>query len=308
MNDFGERFVLFSGRFDFREPAVPGGINGANAFGQRRVRGHGFENGFAQAVAEKHVAHVGSVLGFQFGTVFVGADFLERAGQAAGVAGELHGRGVGEKFALATHGGLNQAAKENAGGTEDDEGETKEREGIAIATVAAAHAHEDAADGGEAKQTEDDADEAQIQLHVAIQNMAEFMADDALEFIAGKAFDAAARHADGGIASGVTGGEGIDTVLLVQHINERHGHAGGNGHFLDDVKQLAFVGIGGVLADLRAAHQTGHGAAAGGEFTGLVGAAEKYHGEHAEGGGEENFGVPQVQLLSLTAIVIVAMM
>ena len=44
----------------------------------------------------------------------------------------------------------------------------------------------------------------------------------------------------------VTGGEGVDAVFLVHDIDLRHGHAGGDGHFLDDIEQLAFVGIGRV--------------------------------------------------------------
>ena len=46
---------------------------------------------FAQAVAKKHVAQVGRVLGFQARTVTILADFLERAGKSAGIARELHG-------------------------------------------------------------------------------------------------------------------------------------------------------------------------------------------------------------------------
>ena len=73
--------------------------------------------------------------------------------------------------------------------------------------------------------------------------MAEFVADDALQFVARKQFHAAARDGDGGVAGFVAGGEGVDAILLVHDIDLRHGHSGGDGHFLDDVEQLAFVGI-----------------------------------------------------------------
>jgi hypothetical protein len=90
---------------------------------------------------------------------------------------------------------------------------------------------------------------ANVQPHVAVQDMAEFVADDALQFIAGEHVNGATGDADGGIAGRVAGGEGIDGALVVQHIHLRHGHAGSDGHFFDDIEQLAFVGVRGVLGD-----------------------------------------------------------
>ena len=58
--------------------------------------------------------------------------------------------------------------------------------------------------------------------------------------------DATAGDADGGVAGGVAGGKGIDGRLLVEHIDLRHRHAGGDGHFLDHIEQLALVRVGGV--------------------------------------------------------------
>jgi len=92
--------------------------------------------------------------------------------------------------------------------------------------------------------------------------VAEFVADDALQLVARKQFHAAAGDADGGIAGGVAGGEGVDAGFVAQHIDFRHGHAGGDGHFLDHVEQLALVGIGAVGIHRHAAHQHGHAAAA----------------------------------------------
>ena len=60
------------------------------------------------------MAGIGRVLGFHVRAEAVTTDFLERAGKSAGVAGELHGRGVGEKFALTADGGLNETSKKNA--------------------------------------------------------------------------------------------------------------------------------------------------------------------------------------------------
>jgi hypothetical protein len=91
-----------------------------------------------------------------------------------------------------------------------------------------------------------DSHEPEVQPHVAVQDVAEFVADDTLQFVAREQLHAAARDGDGGVAGLVAGGEGVDAVLLVHDIDLRHRHAGGDGHFLDDVEQLAFVGIGRV--------------------------------------------------------------
>ena len=133
------------------------------------MRGHEAEERFAHAVAEKHVAQVGRVFGFQARTETVLADFLERAGKPAGIARELHGRGIGEKFALAADGGLDQAAKENADGAEQHQSQADERQRIVVAAAAAARAQQNAADGGDAQQAENDADEPEVQPHVAVQ-------------------------------------------------------------------------------------------------------------------------------------------
>ena len=132
----------------------------------------------------------------------------------------------------------------------------------AAATAAARRLQQNAADDGEAKDAKNNSHEPEVQPHVAIENVAEFVADDALQFVARKQFHAAARDGDGGVAGFVAGGEGVDAVLLVHDINLRHGHAGGDGHFLDDVEQFAFVGIGRVGFDEPSAHHFRNGAAA----------------------------------------------
>ena len=54
---------------------------------------------------------------------------------------------------------------------------------------------------------------------------------------------------DGRVAGRVAGGEGVDAFLVVEHIDLRHGHAGRDGHFLDDIEQFAFVRVGRVRVD-----------------------------------------------------------
>ena len=81
-------------------------------------------------------------------------------------------------------------------------------------------------------------------------------------------------------------------LSLVEHIDLRHGHAGGDGHFLDDVEQLALVGIGGVRIDGPAAERFGHGAAAAGQLRRLRGAADDDDRQRAGGDAEEELSGP----------------
>jgi len=47
------------------------------------------------------------------------ADFFQRASDATGISGELNGRSIGEKFALAADGGLDEPSKKNTDVTDD---------------------------------------------------------------------------------------------------------------------------------------------------------------------------------------------
>ena len=62
-------------------------------------------------------------------------------------------------------------------------------------------------------------------------------------------------------------------ALLVERINFRHRHAGSDGHFLDHVAQLAFVGIGCVGIDEAPAERFGDGTATFGQRRCFVEAA-----------------------------------
>ena len=70
-----------------------------DALEQRRMRGE--QAAEADAVAEQHVADFLGVAAVGELRAFVqAADLLQRAGQARGLAGELHRRGIGQQFAL----------------------------------------------------------------------------------------------------------------------------------------------------------------------------------------------------------------
>ena len=254
---------------------------------------------FADAISEKHV---GQFLGMgvaQARARFAqAADFFQRAGDASGIARELNGRGVGQKFALAADGGLDEPPKKNADVADDQQQQTEQRQRIlpAPASAAARRLQQNPADDGEAKNAEDDSHEPEVQPHVAVQNMAELVADDALQFVARKQFHAAAGDGDGRVAGFVAGGEGVDAVLRVHDIDLRHGHAGGDGHFLDDIEQFAFVGIGRVRVDEPAAHHFRNHAAALGQRHGFIAAADEDDRQRAGGHAQEQLRVPQREL------------
>src|ERR1035437_4595670 len=301
-----DRFKLL--RFQRRKFSVPRFINRANAVGNRRMRGHEVEQRIAEAVAKKHMAHIRRVGGFQFGTVTVTSDFLQRAGKSAGIARELNGRGVGQKFALAADGGLNQPPEKNANATDDQQGNAEKWQRIFVAAVAAAGVKQNSPDGGEAQNAKNNSQQPEVEPHVAIQNMAEFVADDALQFVARQHLDAAARDADGRVARRMAGGKSVYAFLAIQNVDLRHRHAGGDGHFLDDVEQFAFVRVRRALAHEPSAHLPGHDPAAAGKLAAFPRAPQKNNRQRAKDGGEKNFQIPQGQWQRLAIIIMLGML
>ena len=229
------------------------------------------EKRFAHAVSEKHVAGFPGVSGFDLRAG--AADFLQRPGEPRRIAGELNRGGIGQKFPLPAERGLDEPAKEYADRADDDQGQPQEHQRIPV--PAAAREDQDPANHREAQDAEDDAHDAQIQTHVAIEDVAELVADDALQLIAVEQCHATARDADGGVARRVAGRKGVDAFFVVEHINLGDGHAGGDGHFLDHVPQLALIGMGRVGIDEPSAERFGDGTAALGQGGGFVEAADR---------------------------------
>src|SRR5471030_611513 len=141
----------------------------------------------ADAVGKKHMRQFFRMRVREARTVFAeAADFFQRAGDAVRISRELHGRGVGEKFALAADGGLNQASEKNADVADDEQRKAKNWQRILSATAPAAARglQKNSPDDREAKNSKNRSHEAQVEPHVAIQNVAELVADDALQFVA----------------------------------------------------------------------------------------------------------------------------
>ena len=284
--------------------AVEAGLDGADTFFDGRVRGPETTEHGAETLGEKEVADGGALLGGEGGTHGVAGDFFEGAADAVGVAGELDGGGVGQKFALAGDGGLDETTEKIADVADDQKAEAGGADGdenaagvLAVARggdAGAAERREDAAaDETEDEDAEDERREAQVEAHVAVEDVAELVGDDALEFVACEFFEGAAGDGDDGIGGSESGGEGIDGGFVVEDVDAGHGDAGSEGHFLDDVEETALGEIGGVRIDASTADTLGDGGAAAGELVPFIKRGEADDGEGAEGDEGEELGLPE---------------
>ena len=123
-----------------------------------------------------------------------------------------------------------------------------------------------AADQAQQQNAVQHADHPQVEPHVAVEDVAELVGDDALELVARELLGAAARDGNHRIAGREAGGEGVDPFLVLEQKHGRHGHAGGQGHFLDDVEHSSFGRIERIGIQAPAAEPLGHGRAAAGQL------------------------------------------
>ncbi len=139
------------------------------------------------------------------------------------------------------------------------------------------------ADQGDHQDAVHQADQPQVDLHVAVDDVAELVGDHPLQLVARELGHRAAGDPDHRFGRREAGGEGVDLLLLVEQENRRHRHPGGQRHLLDHVEQLALVAVGAVGLQLAAAQQAGDRPAALVERQGLVDAADQDDAEHHEG-------------------------
>ena len=88
-------------------------------------------------------------------------------------------------------------------------------------------------------------DEAHVQAHVAVENMAEFMPDHALQLIPVQPIQRAPRDGNDGLVLIEAGSKRIDGAFALHHIDARTGDAGGDRHFFDHVLQPALLRLAG---------------------------------------------------------------
>ena len=102
----------------------------------------------------------------------------------------------------------------------------------------------------------DEADQPDVEPHVAVEDVAELVGDDALQLVAGELAQAAAGDGHHGVGRGEARGEGVDAVL-VEDVDRRDRDSRGDGHLLDDVEQTLLVAVGGVGRHEPPAEQLG---------------------------------------------------
>ena len=201
------------------------------------------------------------------------ADLFQRAGDSAGVARELDRRGVGQELALAADRAFDQVAEEHTDVAEDQHHDAEYKYAGRAARLfrvarrgGARDTHREVADHRQNQNPVDDADQSEIQPHVAVEDVAELMGHYSLEFLSIEIFEAPAGDGHHGVARLVAGGEGVDARLVVHDVDRRNGDARGQGHLFHDVQQSAFVEVVGLRIDDPAAEHRGDLLASGGKL------------------------------------------
>src|SRR5688572_25828702 len=155
----------------------------------------------AAAAPEQHVRHF---LGIdRHDTRRVAADFLQSAGEPFRLPRELYGRRVREPLALPRYGRLDEPREQHADTADDREaGAQRDCRGDATAVAATARprvpsaAQQPTPGEREDENAEGEADQLLVEPHVAVQDVAELVGDDALELVALEMLEGAARHGD----------------------------------------------------------------------------------------------------------------
>ena len=90
---------------------------------------------------------------------------------------------------------------------------------------------------GDHEQAEDPRGEAHVDLHVAVEDVTELVADHGLQLVAIECVERALRHRHRGFVGRMPGRECVDAGLIGQHEDLRLADARRDGHLLDDVQQ-----------------------------------------------------------------------
>ena len=154
-----------------------------------------------------------------------------------------------KKFSLARDGCLDQTTEEVADITNHDQDDAAGHDHDQDARVAFSissrgigqNTKQAASDDREEEDSKQHGDKPDIHAHVAVENMAEFMRDHSLEFVAVKFFECSAGHGYHRVAGRESGGKSIEPGLVVEHVDGWHRDARGDGHFFDDVQQAFFL-------------------------------------------------------------------
>ena len=138
-------------------------------------------------------------------------------------------------------------------------------------------------------------DEAHVQPHVPIVDVAEFMCHDPLQLGTGKELEAPPGDSDHGIGGLRSRREGVDPRFLVHHINLRHRGPGRDGHFLHHVEQLPFLQIPRMGEDEASPQILGNHPPALPQLARLVDASPEDQEAGRGGDEDEPPGIPEIQ-------------
>ena len=149
----------------------------------------GREKSLAEGVAEKEMAGLLGPVRRHRRSRLVAANFFERPRDALGIPRKLDGGGVRQKLALAGDGGLDEPPAEKPGEPDDHEGEAQHEEGHSAPSAPTPSPnvqgiHEVAARDADEENAVQHADEADVEAHVLVQDVAELVRDHALQFVA----------------------------------------------------------------------------------------------------------------------------
>jgi len=180
----------------------------------------------------------------------------------------LYRTGVGEEFSLPGDCRLDQAAEERSHQAQHEQSQSQHHVAATRVSPArpgsppAAREHHDPSDDRQHHDPGNQADQPDIEPHVAVEDVAELVGHHPLQLVAGEVIKAALGDGDHGVARSIAGREGVD-ARLIQKIDGRHRHSRGDGHLLDDVEQPLLPRVGGRTGDLDRVHHQGNRLAAG---------------------------------------------
>ena len=273
-----QRFIV-EARFQRADPLQQWRMGGEQLACEELVEAH--------AIAEQHVADFLGIAALVEARAIVQAtDLLQRTGQSLRLPGELHCAGIGQFLARPAHPGLDHPPEEQADVADEHRHQRGHQDRAdALAAPAESPVLQDlAADQADHQDAEQHADQADVQPHVAVEDVAELVGDDALQLVAIEPVQRAAGHRDHGVGSRVAGGEGIDAGFVFQHVELGHRHAGGDRDFLDHVAQATQSRLGGVLRDQGAAQLLRHRFTATAQAGDAVERADRDHRDRRQGG------------------------
>ena len=211
------------------------------------------------------------------------ADSLERAGDSVRIARELHGRGVGQELALPRDGRLDEVAEEQADEAEHHERQADDEQRIrrrcSCRDRLLRHRRKTRLATARGRRGPSARMPCSMPISRRLSRMSPlrmWLNSWAMTPCSSSRVSCSAQPRVTPITASLgekPAAKALMPCSSVEHEHRRHGHARGEGHFLDDVQQPAFGRIGRVRIDAPAAEPLGDDRAAAGELSDLEQAA-----------------------------------